>query len=120
MFAQTAIQHYRDKKIVLPGGLIPKTLVFSDAIGNYDSICEIENTVRNSIFSVYGIGTWLTHDIIGNDGVRVKPLNMVIKLTEAKPDQKSSFIHCVKLTDSPEKHTGDPGTIGQYMNELFH
>ncbi|MCK9204757.1 MAG: nicotinate phosphoribosyltransferase [Bacteroidales bacterium] len=119
IFAHKAIAHYQDKKIILPNGLIPKTLVFSDAIDTFEKISNIENAVRNKIFSVYGIGTWITNDIIGNDGIRIKPLNMVIKMTEAKPDEASGWIPCFKLTDSPEKLTGQPNIINNYIHELY-
>ncbi|MEI7981800.1 MAG: nicotinate phosphoribosyltransferase [Bacteroidota bacterium] len=118
VFVRKAIRHYLDKKIVLPDGLIPKTLVFSDAIDNFDKITTIEKAIGNRIFSVYGIGTWLTNDITGNDGVRIKPLNMVIKMTEAQPFETSAKIQCFKLTDSSEKHTGDPEMIRKYLDEL--
>jgi len=118
VFAHKAVQHYLDKQIVLPNGLIPKILVFSDAINNFTTISSIENTIKNRIFSVYGIGTWITNDIIGNDGIRIKPLNMVIKMTEAQPTETSACLQCIKLTDCPEKRTGDPDTIRQYMDEL--
>jgi nicotinate phosphoribosyltransferase len=119
VFAQKAIRHYIGKKIILPNGLIPKTLVFSDAIDNFDKISEIENEIRNRIFSVYGIGTWITNDIIGNDDVRVKPLNMVIKMTGMQPNDSAQWVQCIKLTDCAEKRTGDPDIIRQYLCELF-
>lgn len=114
-FAQKAIEHYRDKKIVLPNGWIPKTLVFSDGIDDPGKIEAIENAIRNKIFSIYGIGTWLTNDIRSADGTRVTPLNMVIKMTHAKPDPSGPWIPCVKLTDCPEKITGDPDKVDEYI-----
>ncbi|MEI6457173.1 MAG: nicotinate phosphoribosyltransferase [bacterium] len=120
VFARKSIQHYLDKQIVLPGGLIPKTLVFSDSIDHFDKISNIENMVQNRILSVYGIGTWITNDIIGDHGIRVKPLNMVIKMTEAQPFGRSDYFPCVKLTDCPEKRTGDANAIMEYEAGLSH
>ena len=117
-FAEKAIRHYLDKKIVLPNGMIPKTIVFSDSIDGLEKISAIEDVVRNRIFSSYGIGTWITNDIIGGDGHRVKPLNMVIKMTEARPDGHSEFLGCAKLTDCIQKRTGNEKTIHQYLDEM--
>jgi len=120
-FARKAIRHYLEKNIVLPNGMIPKILVFSDSIDSCARMSAIENETQNRIFSVYGIGTWLTNDITGADGSRVKPLNMVIKMTEAQPDGKSAFVKCFKLTDDIEKRTGDPETIRKSVeNQLNH
>ncbi len=118
VFSQKAIEHYYNKRIVLPNGIVPKTLVFSDGIDHPGKIKAIENAVRDKIFSVYGIGTWLTNDIHLADGRRVTPLNMVIKMTHAKPDPSSPWIPCVKLTDSPEKVTGDPVKVDEYLKIL--
>lgn len=117
-FAQKAIEHYRDKKIVLPNGWIPKNLVFSDGIDHIGKIEAIEKIVRDKIFSTYGIGTWLTNDICSANGSRVTPLNMVIKMTHAKPNPSDPWIPCVKLTDCPEKITGDPVKVEEYLKLL--
>jgi nicotinate phosphoribosyltransferase len=118
VFAEKAIRHYLEKKIVLPNGIIPKTLVFSDSIDSLEKIAAIEACIRNRIFSVYGIGTWITNDVARNDGSHVKPLNMVIKMTDARPDGHSDFLGCAKLTDCPEKRSGNEETIRQYLEEL--
>lgn len=118
VFARRAISHYLDKQIVLPGGLIPKTLVFSDAIDSPEKITAIEDVVRNRILSVYGIGTWLTNDISLPDGTHVKPLNMVIKMTAAKPTGNDPWIPCIKLTDSTEKRAGDNALVRAYLADL--
>ncbi len=117
-FAEKAINHYIGKQVVLPNGLVPKTLVFSDSIDSHDKIAAIENTIRNRIFSVYGIGTWITNDVLGNDGNKVLPMNMVIKMTGVKQDVTAAWAKCIKLTDSPDKLTGEPATISRYMNEV--
>ena len=117
-FAEKAIRHYLENQIVLPDGMIPKTLVFSDSIDRHDKIAAIEKAVSRRIFSVYGIGTWITNDLVGTEGTRVKPLNMVIKMTGAKPDKQSKWIRCAKLTDAPEKLTGEPETIQRCWHEV--
>lgn len=118
VFARKAITHYLDKHIVLPSGLIPKTLVFSDAIDSLEKISAIEDAVRNRILSVYGIGTWLTNDISLPDGTHVKPLNMVIKMTAAQPTDNDPWIPTIKLTDSAEKQAGDPASVRAYLADL--
>jgi nicotinate phosphoribosyltransferase len=106
VFAGKAINHYLGKSIVLPGGQIPKVLVFSDSIDSHEKLGLIEAATRNRITSTYGIGTWLTNDILLRDGSPVKPLNMVIKMTAASPDGHSPAVPCFKLTDSLSKRTG--------------
>ncbi len=105
-FAGKAINHYLRQQIVLPNGMIPKTLVFSDSIDSLDKLARIEAATHQRIFTSYGIGTWLSNDIVLRDGSPVKPLNMVIKMTAASPDGRSPAVPCFKLTDSPEKQTG--------------
>jgi nicotinate phosphoribosyltransferase len=118
VFAEKAIRHYLEKKIVLPNGMIPKTLVFSDSIDSLEKIAVIEDFIANRIFSVYGIGTWITNDLVRSDGSHVKPLNMVIKMTDARPDGHPDFLGCAKLTDCPEKRSGAEHIILQYLTEL--
>ncbi|MFA5154150.1 MAG: nicotinate phosphoribosyltransferase, partial [Clostridia bacterium] len=47
---------------------------------------------------------------LSND-VGVTPLNMVIKMSEAKPTLEDEWIPTIKLSDSPGKHTGDEKMI---------
>ena len=60
----------------------------------------------------FGIGTNFSND------VGVKPLNMVIKITAAKPEG-SEWLPCVKLTDSPGKYTGDIDAIETAKRVLY-
>jgi nicotinate phosphoribosyltransferase len=59
----------------------------------------------------FGIGTNFTND------VGAKPLNIVIKLMEAKPDNQE-WIPTVKLSDNKGKHTGDEKVIQLCKNVL--
>ena len=52
----------------------------------------------------FGIGTNFTND------VGVKPLNMVIKMIEAKPEGED-WHPTIKLSDSSGKYTGDAKEI---------
>jgi nicotinate phosphoribosyltransferase len=52
----------------------------------------------------FGIGTNFTND------VGVEPMNMVIKMVEARPEGQQ-WLPVIKLSDVPDKHTGDPEMI---------
>lgn len=113
LFADKVCDHYFDHRIVLPNGLIPKTIIFSDSIDSIEKIRKIEAHVAGRILTSYGIGTWFSNDLDG-----VKPLNMVIKMTGAFIDAQTGWRNCIKLSDSPEKFTGDEKTIRLYRREL--
>ncbi|CAL4326420.1 nicotinate phosphoribosyltransferase [Buchnera aphidicola] len=86
-WGEKALQHY-EKLGVDPG---TKTLLFSDNL-NFKKIISLYKKFSRRINVVFGIGTKLTCDI-----PYVKPLNIVIKLTECngKP--------VAKISDSPGK-----------------
>ncbi len=98
-FTDTIIEHY--KKL----GIDPKTktIIFSDGLVP-ESVIKIKDYCRGKIRCSFGIGTNFSND------VGVKPLNMVIKMIEAKPEGES-WHHCIKLSDSKGKHTGDKKEI---------
>lgn len=99
MFAEKTIAHY--KKL----GIDPhsKTIIFSDSL-TPDKVEEIASYCAGKIKISFGIGTNFTND------VGVTPLNIVIKMSEAKPEGQS-WIKTVKLSDTPGKYTGDPEMI---------
>ncbi len=98
-FADKTIKHY--KKL----GIDPlaKTIVFSDGL-NPKEVERITKACRGKIGISFGIGTNFTND------VGVKALNMVIKITQAKPENQN-WIDTVKLSDNVGKHTGDEKAI---------
>jgi nicotinate phosphoribosyltransferase len=98
-FAQKTIDHYKSL------GIDPqtKTIVFSDSLDTQKAI-QISDFCRGKIRCSFGIGTNFTND------VGVTPLNMVIKMTEAKPEGED-WIPTIKLSDSAGKHTGDEKEI---------
>ena len=120
-FARKAMAHYQ----IL--GISPnsKAIVFSDGIDSFDAIrkiqraCDDPNIGRSPapmlgaerhnyrIQPRLGIGTWLTNDVLAPD--KVKPLNMVIKMTACLID--GDWISTVKLSDNKNKYTGDEKTI---------
>jgi nicotinate phosphoribosyltransferase len=99
LFAEKTIEHYKKLRIEP----ISKTIIFSDGL-NPDNVEEIAGFCRNKIKISFGIGTNLTND------VGVVPLNIVIKMIEAKSENEE-WEHTVKLSDAPGKHTGEDETI---------
>jgi nicotinate phosphoribosyltransferase len=98
-FAQKVISHY------VKMGIDPKSkaIVFSDSL-NYDKVKKIVDFCQDKIKTSFGIGTNFTND------VGLPAMNMVIKLTDTKPDN----IHwqgVVKLSDEKNKNTGTPEMI---------
>lgn len=98
-FGYKTIEHYNSLKI----DPTSKSIVFSDGL-NPEKVEELNSVFKDKIRTSYGIGTNLTND------VGAKPLNIVIKLTQAQPEGRD-WIPTVKLSDSPGKYTGDFETI---------
>lgn len=99
-FTEKAIQFYINNRI----DPTSKTIVYSDSL-NLEEVKRIKNQVNGRVHDTYGIGTYFTND------VGVKPLNMVIKLSEVKPNPKAQFLHAVKLSDVMGKNTGNKREI---------
>ncbi|RFF28108.1 MULTISPECIES: nicotinate phosphoribosyltransferase [unclassified Wenzhouxiangella] len=85
-WGEAMIEHYRNNRVD------PKTrnLIFSDSL-TIPRAAEIWERFRDRINVSFGIGTNLTHD------TGVKPVNIVIKMTECNGQP------VVKLSDSPGK-----------------
>ncbi len=108
VFADKAIQFYEKNRI----DPTSKTLVFSDSL-NLESVKAIKNHVAGRMHDTYGIGTFFSND------VGVKPLNIVIKLTDVKVHKKdSNYLKAVKLSDVAGKHTGDEREIDLSLRTL--
>lgn len=82
-----------------------KTIVYSDGL-DIDKVDYLFNVTKENMKCSFGIGTHLTCDITD-----VRPMNMVIKMSECKPDGELEWLPCVKLSDSPGKHTGQEKAI---------
>jgi nicotinate phosphoribosyltransferase len=98
-FSQKAIRHYKGFHI----DPLSKTIIFSDGL-NPDKVDRIASFCRGKIGMSFGIGTDFTND------VGLKPMNIVIKMTEARPEG-DHWVRVVKLSDEHGKHTGDPDMI---------
>lgn len=99
-FAEQAIAHY------VHLGIPPqtKTIVFSDAL-DPEKVDRIVSACSGRIGMSFGIGTNFTND------VGLKPMNIVMKMTETKPDAEDRWLPVVKLSDIRAKNTGDPKMI---------
>jgi nicotinate phosphoribosyltransferase len=98
-FADKTIKHYKDLKI----DPLFKSIIFSDGL-NPETVEKITKHCRNKIKISFGIGTNFTND------VGVKPLNIVIKIIEAKPEGQN-WVPTIKLSDTKGKYTGDLESI---------
>ena len=98
-FAEMTIAHYQRQ------GIDPrsKTIVFSDGL-DYDKVEHIVNFCNGKIGHSFGIGTDFTND------VGLPRMNIVLKMIETKPED-SEWTKVIKLSDEPNKHTGDPEEI---------
>ncbi|WP_240409978.1 nicotinate phosphoribosyltransferase [Flavisolibacter nicotianae] len=99
VFADKTINHYKSLGI----DPLSKTIIFSDSL-NYDRVQTIAEHCNGRIGISFGIGTNFTND------VGLKPMNIVIKMTEAMPESEA-WTPVVKLSDEPMKHTGDEASI---------
>ncbi|MFC0266667.1 nicotinate phosphoribosyltransferase [Kushneria aurantia] len=94
-FAKATIDHYEHY------GIDPrsKTIIFSDALDPH-KVEKIARFCEGRIGMSFGIGTNFTND------VGLKPLNMVVKMTETRPEGQQ-WLPVVKLSDIREKNTGE-------------
>jgi nicotinate phosphoribosyltransferase len=99
LFAEKTIRHYKNL------GIDPrsKTIIFSDAL-NEEKVKTIAAYCNGKIGISFGIGTNFTND------VGLKPMNIVMKMTEALPDSEP-WTPVVKLSDEPMKYTGEVQSI---------
>ncbi len=98
-FGDKTIAHYQKLGI----DPLTKTIIFSDGL-NYEKVERITEHCKGRIGLSFGIGTDLTND------VGLKPMNIVLKMTEAKPEN-ANWTGVVKLSDEPKKHTGTENDI---------
>ncbi|HVI43234.1 MAG TPA: nicotinate phosphoribosyltransferase [Chitinophaga sp.] len=101
LFADRTIAHYQSKGI----NPLSKTIIFSDGL-DYEKVASIASYCRGKIGMSFGIGTNFTND------VGLKPLNIVVKMYEAHPEDAPQWEPVVKLSDVKGKYTGDERMIG--------
>lgn len=89
---------------------LSKTIIFSDSL-NPDKVKKIADHCQGRIGISFGIGTNFTND------VGVLPLNIVMKMTEAKP-YNQDWTPVIKLSDEPNKVTGEAERIALAIDVL--
>lgn len=99
VFAEKTIAHYKKMGI----DPLSKYIIFSDGL-NPKKVQAITEACKGKIGISFGIGTDLTND------VGLPPMNIVMKLTEVLTSD-DEWVPTVKLSDEPNKHTGDPKMI---------
>ena len=88
-----------------------KLLIFSDGL-DVDSIEKAYHHFHGRVRMTFGWGTNLTNDFEGCSPIDLdglKPISIVCKVSEANGRP------AVKLSDNPEKATGDPAEIARYL-----
>jgi nicotinate phosphoribosyltransferase len=89
-----------------------KLLIFSDGI-DVDSIIETHRHFEGRVRMAFGWGTNLTNDFANcapQKNEQLKPISLVCKVTEANGR------NAVKLSDNPEKATGERAEIERYLS----
>ena len=99
VFAEKTIAHYKKMGI----DPLSKYIIFSDGL-NPKKVQAITEACKGKIGISFGIDTDLTND------VGLRPMNIVMKLTEVLTSD-DEWVPTVKLSDEPNKHTGDPKMI---------
>lgn len=91
-----------------------KQVVFSNGL-DVDSAIRIQKYARNKCIPSFGIGTHFT-----NDFKNVRPMNIVIKLTDVKITESWPF-YCptCKLSEDKGKYSGNPETV-DIFRKLIH
>ena len=91
-----------------------KTIIFSDSL-DFNKCVELKKHFEGRIKTSFGIGTNLTNDIYDIDtNTRIKPLNIVMKLTKFQVNPRQPIYNCVKVSDVPTKAMGDPKEVEVY------
>ncbi|WP_294391636.1 nicotinate phosphoribosyltransferase [uncultured Sphingomonas sp.] len=88
-----------------------KLLIFSDAM-DVDGIERVHRHFAGRVRTSFGWGTNLTNDFRGCDlagSAQLEPLSLVVKVASAEGRP------AVKLSDNPDKATGDPREIARYV-----
>src|SRR5690554_640517 len=93
-FTKQTLSHY-EKYGIDP---LSKTIIFSDGL-DFNKIERISNYCKGKIGISFGVGTNFTND------VGLKPMNVVLKMTDALPDD-GEWTSVVKLSDEINKYTG--------------
>jgi len=100
LFAARTIEHYQKMGI----DPLSKSIIFSDGL-DYEKVARIADFCSGKIGASFGVGTNFTND------VGLQPLNIVVKMYEAYPEDATAWTPVVKLSDVSGKYTGDEHMI---------
>lgn len=104
VFADRLLAQYKEWGI----DATTKTIVFSDGL-DVDLIIALYTTYRDKIKMIFGWGTNLTNDVAFNE-----TLSIVMKATHV------NGVPIVKLSDNPEKISGDPTAVQRYQKVFLN
>ena len=91
-----------------------KTIIFSDSL-TFEKCADLKRYFDGRIKVSFGIGTNLTNDLYDIDlGLRIKPMNIVMKLSKFQVNPRQPVYGCVKLSDNPGKAIGEPKDVEVY------
>lgn len=91
-----------------------KTIIFSDSL-TFEKCAELKKYFEGRIKVSFGIGTNLTNDLYDVDlNTRIKPMNIVMKLSKFQVNPRQPVYGCVKLSDNPGKAIGEPKDVEVY------
>lgn len=96
-------------------GIDPRTrqIIFSNALDT-DRAIALQRDAAPYCQPSFGIGTHFTNDFPG-----LRPMNIVIKLTDVKITEAWTFYNATcKLSEEPGKHTGNPEVVRRFMAAL--
>ena len=106
-WGERLLEHYAQNRV----DARTKTMIFSDGL-DVDMIEEAYHHFHGRVRMSFGWGTNLTNDFIGcspRPNAQLDPISLVCKVSEANGHP------AVKLSDNPEKATGDAAEIGRYI-----
>ncbi|MDE6396380.1 MAG: nicotinate phosphoribosyltransferase [Muribaculaceae bacterium] len=90
-----------------------KQVIFSNALST-DRAIELQKYASTKCLPSFGIGTHFTNDVPG-----IRPMNIVIKLTDVKITEKWTFFNqTCKLSQDKGKYSGDPAVVKRFQEAL--
>ena len=90
-----------------------KQVIFSNALST-DRAIELQKYAETRCLPSFGIGTHFTNDFPG-----IRPMNIVIKLTDVKITEKWTFFNqTCKLSEDKGKYSGDPAVVKRFKAAL--
>ena len=89
-----------------------KQVIYSNGL-NIERALEIHRFVDGRVQDSYGMGTFLTCDVVG-----CQPMNIVVKLTKCRITEKREWHDCVKLSCDKGKTLGNPEKCAYLLKQI--